>query len=126
MLAAVLAIAVPLVALEGVDGYAVGMAAATVLALAVRLAYLLRLFPALGVAAHVARGLAPTLPAVAAVLAVRPARRGPTPAAAAAEALLFALVAAVATLVVERRLLRESLSYLRASARVSPPPTPIP
>jgi O-antigen/teichoic acid export membrane protein len=121
MLAAVLAIAVPLVATGGVDGYAIGMAAAMAIALAVRVVYLLRLFPALGMAAHVARGLAPTLPAVVAVLAVRMAGGDRTPGRAVAEGLLFCAVVAASALLAERALLRESLAYLAPgrAARVS-------
>ena len=114
------------VASEGVITH-VGVAIATGLALAARLAYLARLFPALRMASHVALGLAPTVPAVLGVLAFRALAGGGEGARGTlAEVALFCALAAGATLLAERRLLRESVSYLRASARVSPPPTPIP
>jgi O-antigen/teichoic acid export membrane protein len=122
LVAAVAAIALPLLAERGVDGFAVGMAAATVIFVAVRLVYIARLFPALGVVVHVARAVAPTVPAVLAVLAVRLiADGGRSPAQAIAELALFGAVVVAATLASERTLLREALGYLRAPASASAP-----
>jgi chromate transport protein ChrA len=93
------------------------MGVATTVAVAVRLVYLRRIFPGLPLARHVARGLGPTLPATAAVLALRAA--GPAdrdPAWVALEAAVFVALAVAATLVSERALLRESLGYLRRGA----------
>ena len=122
-LAAVLAIAVPLLAAEGVTGVGAGMAIATAVAVAVRLAYLRRIFPGLPLARHVARGIGPTLPAVAAVLALRAA--GPAEREAPwvlLEALVVVALVVAATLVSERTLLRESLGYLRREAPLAATP----
>jgi O-antigen/teichoic acid export membrane protein len=115
LVVAVAAIALPLLAERGVDGFAVGMAAATAVFVAVRLVYIARLFPTLAIARHVARGLAPVLPAVAAVLAIRlAAGGGRTPGRALAELAVFVVLVPAATLVLERRLLSEALGYLRS------------
>jgi O-antigen/teichoic acid export membrane protein len=126
LLAAVLGIAVPLLASDGLDGYAVGMAAATALALAVRLYFISRLFP-LRQVAHLLRAVVPTVPAVLAVLAVRAlAGDGRSPGRAVAEAVLFLAVAAVASLLVERDLVRETLGYLRRRPRATTASTAAP
>src|SRR3954453_14795559 len=75
-LVGVLAIAVPLLAIDGVTAFGAGMVIATAVAVAVRLVYLRRIFPSFGFARHVVRGVAPTLPAVAAVVALRQAEDG--------------------------------------------------
>jgi len=75
----------------------------------VRLLYLARLFPAFAVLGHIARGLAPTLPAAAAVMGLRWASASP---GALAEIALFVAIATAVTLVLERALLREALGYL--------------
>jgi O-antigen/teichoic acid export membrane protein len=125
MLAGVLAVAVPLLVDEGLDGFGVGWLAATLFAVAARFAYLARLFPLRRVAADLSRALVPTIPAAAVVLALRLAAPGHSPARAAAEAALFCAVAATATLVWERRLLGDAVALLRrppASERVSQTP----
>ena len=110
----VAAIALPLLVERGLDGFAVGMAAATLLFVAVRLVYLARLFPTIRIAAHVARAVAPTGPAVAAVLALRLAAGDGRPVGLVlGELALFAAVAVLATLALERSLLRELIGYLR-------------
>jgi O-antigen/teichoic acid export membrane protein len=105
-----MAVAVPLLVEEGVTGFAYGMTGATAAVVVVRLVYLTRIFPALSMVGHVARGVAPTLPAVAAVLALRalPGEVGPV-----VEIALFLAVAAGASAVLERALLREVVGYLR-------------
>ena len=116
-LAAVAAIAVPLLAFEGLTAFGIGMFVATVIAVTTRLAFLRRLFPQAAFGAHVARGLAPTLPAAAAVLALRALEPGAHGLGmVAAEAVLYVAIATAATLAVERRLLAESLAYLRGTA----------
>ena len=120
-LGAVLAIAVPLLVTAGVTGYGIGVAAAAVVAMAVRLRYLRRIFPGLAMARHVARGLGPTVPAVIAILAVRAVDGGPRgPGRVVAEALLYVAIAAAATYASERALLREAVGYLRG-ARIGRP-----
>jgi O-antigen/teichoic acid export membrane protein len=114
LLVAVAAIALPLLAERGLDAFAAGMAAATAIFVAIRLHYLTRLFPAMSIARHVARGVTPTVPAAAAVLAARLLfEGGRSPGRAAAELAAFVLIAVLATVAFERSLLRESLGYLR-------------
>ena len=116
-LVSVLAIAVPLLAVYGLTAFGVGMGVATLIGVAVRLWYLKRLFPGLALLPHVVRGIGPTLPAVAAVLAVRAIEGGGRPVArVAAEAVLFTVVVVAATWLSERPLLRESLGYLRRAS----------
>jgi O-antigen/teichoic acid export membrane protein len=118
---AVAAIALPLLVDRGVDGFAVGMAAATALFVAVRLFYVMRLFPTLAVAAHVARALAPVVPGVAAVVGIRLVADGDrSPGRALAELAVFAALVLVTTLVAERRLLREALGYFRGDGSAGP------
>lgn len=108
-LGAVLAIAVPLLVVEGVDGFGIGMLAAIAVSVVARLAYLRRLFPLGGVLANAARGAGPTLPALVAVLAVRALGGAPV----VAELLLYAALALAVSLLAERPLLRELRGYLR-------------
>jgi PST family polysaccharide transporter len=116
-LAAVLAIAVPLLAFEGLTAFGVGLGASAVIAVAVRLWYLRRIFPGASFAAHIARGIGPTLPAAAVVLAVRAADPGGRSVARVAlEAVAFAALAIGATVLSERALLRESVGYVRGRA----------
>jgi O-antigen/teichoic acid export membrane protein len=119
LVVAVTAIALPLLATEGLDGFALGMAIATALFVAVRLVYLARLFPTIRIAAHVGRAIAPAVPAAAAVLVLRlVAGEGGPLGQVLAELALFVAVAALGTLWAERSLLREALGYLRGR----PPP----
>ena len=116
LVVAVAAIALPLLASDGLDAFAAGMAIATALFVAVRLVYLARLFPTIRMAAHVARAVAPTIPAAGAVLLVRMATGDGRPLGQVlAEVALFALVVVGATLLSERSLLRETLGYVRTS-----------
>jgi hypothetical protein len=92
-LVTMLVVGIPLLIADGLVGYGIGLIAATLVSVSLRLWYLRRLFPALAVVAHVARGMGPTLPGVAVVLAVRGADPGPgTPARVLVQALLFAVV----------------------------------
>ena len=112
-LAVVSAVAVPLLAAEGLTAFGAGLGAATVVAVAVRLRFLRRIFPGARFAGHVVRGFAPSVPAALAVLAAREGiAGGRTLPRVAAEAVLFVAVAAAVTWAFERRLLRESLAYL--------------
>ena len=107
--------AVPLVLIDGLDGYAIGMAVTTTVALAARFVYLTRLFPALNLARYALRAIAPTVPAVLAVLAVRATTGERTLELALLELGLYVVVTVIATVLFERPLLREALSYLRAA-----------
>lgn len=120
-LVATLALTVPLMLWLGLDGYAIGMAAATAVSLAGRFYFLGRLFPGFGVARHVIRSIAPTIPAVGAVLLVRLLVGGEdTLVRALGEMALFGVVTIAATALLERSLLREAIGYLRRSAPVEP------
>jgi O-antigen/teichoic acid export membrane protein len=110
----VTAIAVPLLAVAGLTAFGAGLAATSVAMVGVRLRFMRRLFPGAAFARHVARGLGPTVPAAAAVLVLRAAEPGARSLGwVAAEAVLFGLVVVAATWLLEGRLLRESVSYLR-------------
>ena len=113
-LVAVMVIAVPLLALEGLTAFGIGLGVATLIGVAVRLWFLRRIFPGLPIVRHVVGGMAPAVAAVLAVLAVRVLETGDRgPGTVAAEATLFALCALGATWMSEHRLLRESIGYLR-------------
>jgi O-antigen/teichoic acid export membrane protein len=113
---AMLAIAVPLLFEDGLDGLAVGMAIVTAISLVGRVWYLARLFPSFQILVHSARAIAPSVPAAAAVLAIRAATdAGRSPGLALAELAAYLAVTVVATWMVERSLLREVRGYLRAA-----------
>jgi hypothetical protein len=89
--------------------------------LAGRFYFLARLFPGFGVARHVVRSIAPTIPAVGVVLLVRLLVGGDdTLVRALGEVALFGVVTIAATALLERSLLREAIGYLRRSAPVEP------
>lgn len=116
-----LAIAAPLLVLEGLDGFAVGMGVVALISLGVRLAYLNRLFSAFRVVSYSARAIGPSVPAGVAVLLVRAAGDAErSPAVATGELVLYLTITAVATLWLQRGLLRELRSYLRTAAAPSP------
>jgi PST family polysaccharide transporter len=121
-LAAFLALALPLLIADGLDGYAIGMGAATLVSLFVRALLLRRLLPGLRILRHTARAIAPTIPAVAFVGAARLAEAAPrTLAMALIELLGYAVVTALATLLLERSLLSEVRGYLRPARPASSP-----
>ncbi|MDQ3935252.1 MAG: oligosaccharide flippase family protein [Actinomycetota bacterium] len=113
VLAAFLAFTVPLTVAEGLAGYAAGMAVVTAVSLAMRGWYLSRLFRGFRILRHAARGVAPTVPAAAVVLLLRAAGDPPV----LAELPLFLALTAVATVALERTLLRELAGYLRGRGR---------
>lgn len=109
-----LGLAVPLLFAYGLNGFAAGMAGAVTVALVARWVYLVRLFPGFEVARYSLRAMAPTVPAVAAVLAIRILVEGDrTLEIALGELGAYLAVTALATVAFERALLREALSYLR-------------
>lgn len=109
-----LAIAVPLLVTDGLTGLGVGLCIATTLTVSVRLWYLRRVFPRLPLLGHIARGIGPTVPAVATALVIRLLHPGSGTAAwVAVEAVAFALVAIGASYISQRKLLREAIGYLR-------------
>ena len=87
--------------------------------LAGRFYFLGRLFPQWGMVGHCARSIAPSVPAAGVVLLARLAEPGTrTAAIALGEVVLYVVVTIVATAVIERSLVRDTLDYLRRS---SPP-----
>jgi O-antigen/teichoic acid export membrane protein len=115
---AVLGVGVPLLFLEGLPGYAVGIAAAALVSLGTRFFYLTRLFPALDLVNHVLGAIAPTVLAAATVLFARATlpSGGGVP-RTCAELLAYVAIALAASWVTERVLLKEAFGYLRRAAR---------
>jgi O-antigen/teichoic acid export membrane protein len=119
--AAICGIAVPLMVSAGLDGFALGMASATVVYLVVRTYYLAKLFPKFSLLRHSLRAALPTLPAALAVLAVRAIAGGETtPALAAGELVLYLAAVGIATALMERNLVREVIGYLRGQPPLRP------
>lgn len=110
--------AIPLLFLYGLDGFAAGIAIMAAGSLCARAYYVLRLFPRFEVVAHTARAIAPTIPAVASVLALR-LLAGPQRSLGnvAVELAAYVVVTIVATLAIEWPLLREAISYVRKQQR---------
>jgi O-antigen/teichoic acid export membrane protein len=127
-LAAFAAIVVPLTIVEGLPGYSAGLVVMALIGAQVRGHYLRRIFPGLRVATHALRAMAPTVPAVAAVLAVRLAEDGErTVPLAVGELTLFAVLTIAASARFERRLLREIIGYLgRARPETASEPEALP
>jgi lipopolysaccharide exporter len=113
---AVLVATVPLMLAFGLTGYAIGMSVSTAVSLAGRFYFLGRLFPQGGMIAHCARSIAPSVPAAGIVLLARLVEPGTrTAAMALGEVVLYVVVTIVATAVIERSLVRETVDYLRRS-----------
>jgi len=108
------AIALPLLATDGLRGLALATLLVEAVNFAVRMFFLRRLFPTFRYLRHTARALLPCVPAVGVVLALRLAfgEEGSLPVALAMVALYVAVTLA-ATALLERRLLREIVAYLR-------------
>jgi O-antigen/teichoic acid export membrane protein len=114
-LVVVLAVGVPLLIENELPGLAVGIAAGTAVGLAIRVAYLVRLFPALDFVSHVTRAVLPTLVAAVPILLGRLLLGYPDPQSvprAIGELAAYVGLAAAATWVSERALLREAVGYL--------------
>jgi PST family polysaccharide transporter len=122
-LVAFLALPVPLLITDGLQGYAIGLFAVGVIALLVRGWYLARLFEGFRILWHAGRAIAPTLPAVAAVELLRLVESGHrTLGMVAGELVVYALVTIVSTWLFERDLLREAVGYLRRARGAAPAP----
>ncbi|HEX8646044.1 MAG TPA: oligosaccharide flippase family protein [Thermoleophilaceae bacterium] len=117
------AVAVPLMFSDGLTGYGIGMACVLIVDLCVRAYFLTRLFSGFQMLRHTVRAIAPSVPAVAAVLAMRLVEGGGerTLGLAVAELVLYAAVTVVATWLTERALIREVLGYLRGRAKTPQP-----
>jgi O-antigen/teichoic acid export membrane protein len=115
VLAVFLLVTTPLLFAFGLDGFAAGTGAMAVAAVAGRWYYLKRLFPGLRMARYFLRAFAPTAAAAAVVLGLRLAVDADrTLGLALAELALYLAVNVALTLVLERRLIAEAMSYLRA------------
>ncbi len=121
MLAAVtfLVAALPLLIVDGLSGFGIGMAIAAVAGVAGRIVYLTRIFPAFDMARHAARAIAPTVPAALAILALHGIDGPRSLGLAIAESAVYVAVVLVGIALLERTLLRELAGYLLPSARVS-------
>lgn len=118
-----LAVAIPLLAVEGLSGFAVGMAVYGFSAVVGRTYFLTRIFDGFGMARHAARALLPVVPAVVVVALARLLESGDRGGAVAlAEFCAFVAVTVFATALAERDLLREIFGYLRRARRGSPAP----
>jgi len=116
------ATAIPLLVLEGLDGFAAGIGIMTVVSLVVRGAFLRRIFPELRSARQIGRALVPTIAGAAVVLGARllwDADRELGQAIGELAAYLAVVVGA--TLALEYALLREILGYLTISRRAPAP-----
>jgi O-antigen/teichoic acid export membrane protein len=108
------AIAAPLILTVGLMGWALGFAAMTAVQIVTRGYFLSRLFAGFRMRGHFARALAPSVPAVAIVLALRAVVAPPhTLPIALAELGLYAATTIAATFWFEGPLIRELLGYLR-------------
>jgi O-antigen/teichoic acid export membrane protein len=113
-------ITVPLLFIDGLHGYAAGMLAMTVVTIVARSYFLAKLFSGFQMFWHAGRAVAPILPGVLLILALRLLESaGREPGVALAELGIYVAVTIGATVLFERALLREILSYLRPQGRVA-------
>ncbi len=111
---AFLGIGLPLLATEGLRGLALATLLVEAVNFATRMVYLRRLFPDFRFLRHAGRALLPSLPAVALVAGLRLAfGEEATLLAALGMLALYGIVTLAATALLERRLLREIVAYLR-------------
>lgn len=115
MAVAVTALALPPIWIWGLDGFAVGMLAATIPLVGIRLAYLSRLFELAPIVRNVSRGFVPAVVGFLAAGLLRLALGGGerTEPQAIAELAVFGVTVLVITLILERTLLTEFRTYLR-------------
>jgi O-antigen/teichoic acid export membrane protein len=111
---AFVAIALPLLAVDGLRGLTIATLLVEAVNFAVRMFYLRRMFAAFRLVRHTARALLPSVPAVAVVLALRLlVGEETTLLAALAMLALYVVTTIAATALLERDLLREILAYVR-------------
>ena len=114
-------IGLPLLVAYGLPGLAVGIALQVAANLVCRAYYLRKLFHGFDYLRHAARAIVPTIPAVAAVLAMRALESGErTLGMAAAELGVYLAVTAAATWWAERGLLREAAGYVLGRRQPAP------
>jgi O-antigen/teichoic acid export membrane protein len=112
-----LGVGVPLMLSEGLNGFAIGIGAATLASLAVRIVYLTNLFPGLHMVRHVAGAIGPTLPAAAAIGLERAILgSSDSPQRLLAEVGVYVVLVTLTTAIRERSLMRETIDYLRRPA----------
>lgn len=116
---AFLCVALPLLITHGLGGFGLGMAVTALVTVGARAFYLVRLFPAFGMARHAARSIAPTIPAALLTLGLRAVDGHRTLGLAAGELVVFGLAVLAATLVIERALLHEIAGYLRGGRQAA-------
>jgi len=114
------AVALPLMASDGLDGLAIGMAATALVSLVARSLYLTTFFDGFRMLSQLHRAAWPVLPAVGLVLGVRAVDGHRTFGLALAELGLYVVAVVVVTMLAERALLREAIGYLRRGARIAP------
>jgi O-antigen/teichoic acid export membrane protein len=111
------AVVIPLMLSDGLHGLAIGLAIQAAVVVAVRAYFLRRLFAGFALGRHALRAIAPSIPAVGAVLLARALESGGrSEARALGELALYAAVTLAATVVFERDLLREARGYLARPA----------
>jgi len=116
---------IPLLLTHGLSGYGWGVVGVAGLQLVVRAYYLGKLFGRFSMLAHTVRALAPTVLPAAAILAWRAAGVADrTSAEAFGELLAYLALTVLATVALERDLLRELRGYLRREP--APPVAPAP
>ncbi len=111
---AICGIAVPLLLIGDLNGFAIGMGIATVIYLIVRAYYLSQLFPGFSLLRHALPAHAPAVTGAVAVLAGRVILTGDRgPEIVIAEVLLYVVTVVAATMLTEGALVREAIDYLR-------------
>ncbi|HWD73537.1 MAG TPA: oligosaccharide flippase family protein [Solirubrobacteraceae bacterium] len=111
--AIVIGAGIPLMYADHLIGIGYAFAFAEAVGLAVRGVLLARFFSGFGILSHLWRAFAPTLPAAAAVLAIRASGHAERSLAGAVAVLsLYVVVTVAATAILERPLLREAVGYL--------------
>ncbi|MBA2504445.1 MAG: oligosaccharide flippase family protein [Thermoleophilaceae bacterium] len=109
-----LSVGMPGLVFVGLDGFAMGIGAATTVSLGLRVYYMKKLFPGFNPLAHAARAAGPALIAAATVGGIRAVGGAPSPGwLALGELVAFILVVLGSTVAFERDLIREMTGYLR-------------
>jgi O-antigen/teichoic acid export membrane protein len=110
-------VTMPLLLTDGLQGLAIGLAIQATTLVLVRGYFLRRLFRGFHLGRHALRAIAPSIPAVGAVVLARALESGSrTEARAIGELVLYIGVTIAATLLFERDLLREARGYLTRPA----------
>ena len=112
--ATICGIAVPLMVIGGLGGFALGMGIVTAIYLLVRIHYLLQFFPQLSMLGHALPAFAPTVAGAIAVLGARAAFGADAGIGQAiGELSLYALTVLTVTLLTSGPLVREAIGYVR-------------